>query len=317
MKLDKILNDISDDITSNVGVSTEDILSQQVQTVPEFVINTKSLDPSIINKINTLFSIGVMRKQLDNMSKADYAIAQEIFTMLPEVTVGIRAKLTTAPSLINKDILSNLLKTEKEKNIGLYTDLRLNLDGYINDLEANKVNIENTVKCLNEVVEEIKIHKERLTSNPPIIVGRNLHEDKYANYNILTEKVSVLAYEVSDSDSSYPKYIGVLNNKFIKLEGSFSNYLPIIHSHPYTSLSSIFEDIVINLNVAKDKESRLTDIVEFHNFVKTNQEVDTNEINNIIQELNEHLMFFKKMFDVINTPDNVIELTKDLYTFLD
>lgn len=208
MSIHDLLNDINDGVIdlgkdqANLETSLEG--AKEITPVAgNLKINLAKLDTSLIDKFNNLYRVCVLRKALSKVSKVDRSIAVEAMATLPNHNPINEAKLTSAPSAINKKILDEIVFTGKDE---MPPDLHI----YLMETYTlfNEQFIDEIRTFLNFIVEyndslRTKINDKIKTA---IIMSGNV------SYNLITADLIEL-HGLDDTQLEYPKYSGELDKR--------------------------------------------------------------------------------------------------------
>lgn len=320
MSLNQILDDIKGDV-GNQHVSTEEVTI----TPPKestFKVSASNLNKSVLDKFNTLYQTLTAKDAVYKLTKVDYKIAQEVFTMLPQIAETEKAKITSYPSTMNKDILAGVL----EKVDNSMPDEILNMFREIREqIVGNADNINNVVEGVAIYGETCKQAIERFTANRPIVIVDKESRD------LFTEDMFRNSW-IDDTQLDYDKYANKLSTMFKGLvedptlatfityradpvEGAAISRYPEISlfglcekiSHLKDVLSSersFIENYLSSLDMALDQEVKA---------VTANSSYLVNNANAAIEALG----FFKMSHDILEMDDQFFEKTKKLIEFID
>ena len=208
MSIHDLLNDINDGVIdlgkdqANLETSLEG--AKEITPVAgNLKINLAKLDTSLIDKFNNLYRVCVLRKALSKVSKVDRSIAVEAMATLPNHNPINEAKLTSAPSAINKKILDEIVFTGKDE---MPPDLHI----YLTETYTlfNERFIDEIRTFLNFIVE----YNDRLRTiinekiKTAIVMSGNV------SYNLITTDLIDL-HNLDDTQLEYPKYSGELDKR--------------------------------------------------------------------------------------------------------
>ena len=200
------LNQILDDIKGDVGdqhVSTENItlIPPKEST---FKVPALNLNKGVLDKFNTLYQTLTTKDAVYKLSKVDFKIAQEVFTMLPDVAKTEAAKITSYPSVMNKDILEDVLDkvsdTMPDEILAIFRDLSVQ----IKDNADNIMTVVNGVTIYGKICEQAI---ERFTTNRPIVIVDKESRD-------LFQEDMYRCSWIDDTQLDYDKYVNKLSTMF-------------------------------------------------------------------------------------------------------
>ena len=114
MSVSDILDEIKEDVVPGDDLSLENI-TVIVKPKPDIKVTTSVINRATVEKFNTLYNKLVKRQLVEKLDKLEVRVAHEVFTMLPDVSKTEYAKLTSAPSTINKNIVQKALSDVSDK----------------------------------------------------------------------------------------------------------------------------------------------------------------------------------------------------------
>lgn len=318
MSLDNILADIKDDVTS-IDIATEGLINttESFNTANKdstyTVINLKceQLSQEFRDKLSKFYNLVSIKNNIDKLSRVDRSIATEVFTMLPDLSKVEEAKLTSSPSVINKEILSNVLNTKI--NYTVIDELNEKINPIKEEIEENRSNINFIKEYLLNFKEVTANDYSRLLDTPPIVI---INKD---SINLLTCSIRDIAY--NNVLVNYNKYDtdAILAKKYLDLykDNTLQDYFN--SDIKQISLQQIYQKLISDLDSIEYKTKLFDEFINLTSELKADNEVSSKLLN--IAEgsdvVIEYLKWFKTMFAIVNTQDNFIEKTKDLLAFLD
>lgn len=212
MAIHDLLNDINDGITGNVnpelesnreGVLGLEGAKEIVQVTGNVKLNLSKLDNNIIDKFNTLYSRCLIRKALQGAKKVDRGVVLEAMATLPANSTVNQAKLTTAPSAINKKILDEIVFSEKD-------EVPADLHTFI--IDTLKVLNDGTVKELDDLLLFITEYSGRVREQLNNKIKTSIVMNGNQSVNLLAEDIITIT-SIDDTKLMYPKYEGELNKR--------------------------------------------------------------------------------------------------------
>ena len=320
MSLSAILDDIQDNVT-NVHVSTEHVVLTQ-QNESTFQVATPNLNKDILSKFNTLYQTLTAKNTIYPLNKVDYRIAQEVFTMLPDIHKTEQAKLTSTPSAINKDILQGVLAnvpdTMPEEILAMFREI-------LDQIRSNGDNILNVVEAVKAYGELCKAKSDWFSTNRPLVIANRESVD------LFQEDLLRCSY-IDDTQLEYPKYSGELSKKFeaLAMDPTLTTFLTYrsnpeegkaVPRYPEISLFGVCEKIIHLKDVLQSEQDFLANYVgsldsalnEEVKAVTANSSYLVNNATGVMDSLN----FFKMLHDILAQDDQFFEKTKNLLEFLD
>lgn len=320
MSLNQILDDIQGDV-NNVHVSAENaVLNQQKEST--FKVPSANLNKNVLDKFNTLYHTLTAKDTVYQLNKVDFKIAQEVFTMLPDVHKTEQAKITSHPSVINKDILEGVLKnvsnTMPDEILTVFRDImeqiRQNADAIVRVVDG--------VAVYGQICEQAI---ERFTKNRPMVIVDKESRD------LFQEDLFRCSY-IDDTQLDYDKYSNKLSKMFEDLvkDPTLTTFLTyrskpeegaVVPRFPEISLFGLCDKIIHLKDVLQSERSHLESYVssldmaltEEVKAVTANSSYLVNNANGVIDSLN----FFKMLHDILEMDDQFFEKTKKLIEFLD
>ena len=210
MSLSDHLDDILDDNTNEEDLGLESIRIKRVTS--NFVRDnatsrtTVKVDDNFSRKLNILYDALHIKKVVQKLEVVDYPMALEAMTGMEDPVI-LRAKLTKAPSIINKALVVSELDNVTEDLPTEYIE-RLS---ELNELyEETSYVRENLAKSLESLATSFLVEINRLSSTPPMVISEG------ASINLYTSPL-VKVCSVDDSELMYDKYSGKLTHRFHKL----------------------------------------------------------------------------------------------------
>lgn len=318
MSLNQILNELQDDVTN---ISTEQIQLSQTQD-SKFKLNSTNLDKKVIDKFNILYNVITTKKAIYPLSKVDFKIAQEVFTMLPEITKTDQAKITSYPSTINKNVINGILQNVNEN---VPEEMVSSLKDISKEIINNAENIDTVIELVKSYVDICGIEDKRLTENKPIVI------DSEGSVNLFQEDLMKCSY-INDENLHYVKYSGKLSEMYRNLAfdptlSTFLNYgmdAPdgtVIARIPEVSLQILCERVI---NLQNEVINNRAILITFQQDIEKYSMQEVIQFNeNIIYHINninlviDVLKRFKMLFDILDNKENFFEKMKNLLQFLD
>lgn len=320
MSLNQILDDIQGDV-NNVHVSAENAVVKQ-QKESTFKVPASSLNKNVLDKFNTLYQALTAKNTIYPLNKVDYKIAQEVFTMLPEVDKVEQAKITSFPSTINKNILDNVLQNVSDTMPDEILAAFREISEQIKDNADRIVGVVDGVEVYGNVCKDAI---DRFTNRRPIVIVDKESRD------LFQEDLFRCAW-IDDTQLDYAKYANKLSTMFRNLveDPTLTTYLTY-RSNPEEGVA-VSRYPEINLHGLCEKIAHLKDVLQserdsLQNYLGSldmalNEEVKAvtanstylvNNANGVIDSLN----FFKMLHDILDMDDQFFEKTKQLLEFLD
>lgn len=327
MSLSDALNEIKED-AQNIEV---ELATENIQTVvnndSKFKFNLDMFDKKVIDKFNNLYQKLSLKESVKCLNKIDYKIAQEVFTMIDDVSKAEQAKLTTYPSILNKEVLDRVLSDVVDEVpddvVGIITK-------FITEIEDN-------LTCIDEVRKTISIYSNKFTdldkklvSNKPIVIY-----DKNS-YNLYTDKLLDLLH-IDDTKIDYDKFSGILIEKYDSLSNDstlekFFNYYELENKEvdegsvtlktSYTlSLSDIVNGVIgLNYILDGDVESLLEYIDSARSFIGMDIKHFDITATDLISNLDKNINVVKRLqmlHSIVETKNNFIEKVDEILTLID
>lgn len=240
-------------------------------------------------KFNNLYELYVIQKEIKNSKVVDYRYAQEVFTMLPLMMQKEKAKVTTTPSVMNKELIDSIVSKELE-NADL-SDIKEKVDYYLELINEYEVELSQSYRALLIHVKKYLIlfekHK-RLNTHLNVrkevdgeihyesisLVNTYLNELMYANTDEgLRASLSLLA-QIDFNNFSTFFDINVYENTLEDLYVKFKEFLKILEEEDKTieSFREIAHGIdnydTAHIEVINEIQSRLDKVAQALNLFK-------------------------------------------------
>jgi len=321
MSLDQILSALRDGVTKRAVQHTASLSETPPSlSTPSFSIESACLEQSVVEKVNNLYDLSMIAKTIHNTSKVDYNVAQEVFTMLPDTSIADRAKVTAAPSIINKEILENILKTQTGEYTLISYQLKTEIDKTIKDITENLYHMTEVKSYLESFLTQVQPDTDRLTGAAPIVICEG------KTYNLFTRPVYNIYMEVNDRVLDYAKYSDTLNIQYYNIlqDDTFKKYvLEIVPKGSIESMSLL--DFVGSVRGTLERidlkmgefDSRLEKYESLKGAVEKEVTQGVVSLVNSTELIYLDLLFFKVLHDMVHTPDNVFDKVVTLLKFLD
>ncbi len=208
MSVLEILDDIKEGISDQEVEPNDSISQEHVKDIHTFTtainFNVKRLDTTVEEKFNQLYKRCVLKKTLSKLTKVDKSTAMEAMAALPAYNKVHEAKLTSAPSAINKKILDEVIFSENDQ-------IPPDLFSFINET----LSIFNTEKMdkVKQITDNIEVELQSIREQVANKYKTALVIYDNTSYNLLSDDLFVLSYEVKDTELDYPPYGNALNDK--------------------------------------------------------------------------------------------------------
>ena len=331
MSLDAILDDLQSDLPNSEEVKALEEITLSSSTnnsTPEsqFKLDSSVLNKGVLNKFNTLYQQLTLKKTINSLVKVDLRIAQEVFTMLPELDSNTQAKVTSYPSVMNKQVLASVLDSVTDE---LPIETKHMLQDFLATVKDNQNNIErveDVLQTYNEICNEETIRLNKVS--PVIIANKN-------SYNLFTCKMKELLW-INDSELEYKKYEDTLIKQYNDLvyDDGLKTFLSFYDTSEKTeeettenkpkfdlSLMDLCTRVSNTYQIVSSSLERLNsyigrvEVIILADEVKVNDEV--NEVVNLLPEYMGNLSHLKMLFDIVTNENNFIEKLVKLLKFID
>lgn len=328
-----------EEIKGNITFSNEAINLNnnhiQIQDIVVSIPETKkysinSIDSKTKERLINFLNLVMYNNTISSMNKVDKKIATEVFTMIPNISKETEAKLTSFPSLINKEIVEKVLNTELSNNISV--DIIEKLNNNISLLKEVKCKVEDLKNYLTEFSINLENKIEKLTKNPLLIVTRLNEPKKENDITIYTETLNViespifkLAY-LDNNNLDYnkfrenklsDKYYNIYNNtnldillnlcshynQYNKDSISLKDINEIVKHIVFKELNNInklIEDYILELNKIKERKeinSNLLEIINLNEVIINKLEI-VNKLNEIYLNSNNIFKEVEKLIEI-------------------
>lgn len=331
MSLGDILDDIQSDVSNietpeNGGIATENVVIMDAKRNGQ-QFSVQRFSKETLDKVNNMFNLLTLKKNIAGLPRVDRGIALEMFTMLPEAGRVEQAKLTSAPSIINKEIMDKVFNANIEHKLSLDVtdklyDLRDLIENHLPMVEL----INNYLQAFNSTVET---KAEVFKNAPPTVVEYKAYEAEENKpdtrmVDLYKEKMDVILH-MDDSKMEYEKYNGKLIALFdaVYYDQTLTDlyntavYLPVKSELTLDSIVQVGKSTVENVNRYKQDLERYISGLNAVQRQETELNSETIEFINGYEEMAMKLETIGRLKAIIETKDNVFERTATLIEFID
>jgi len=331
MSLGEILNDLNKDtpniVPSFENANLENIVITDIKKNGELV-NIHHFSKETLERVNNMFNLITLKQNVSSMPRVERSVVMEIFTMIPDVGKVEEAKLTAAPSLINKEIMDRIFTSSIKNKISADVIDKLdNIKGLIETHIPMIDTLVNYFKTFNSTVEgKVEIFKKV----PPMVVNfkkysREGEDNGDRNVNLFTEKFDVIT-DLDDTKLEYPKYANKLvrmytdiyRNETLKTLQKCQVYVPKMVE---VSLASVVQSGVSLISTLSDNyrtelEQYLTGLssMRLHD---AELNLETIKFINGYEYIAVILETIGRLKSIIETKDNCFDKTAELIEFID
>ena len=329
MGLGEVLDDIKDNVTNIEleNIATENIEINEVKiNGQQFNINRFSKET--LQKVNNMFNLFVIKNNIKDEPRLDRSVALEVFTMLPEVSNVEQAKLTTAPSIMNKEIVEKVFNSNLDGKLSL--DVCEKLYEVQQHIEDALPKLDNILQYLVSFKTLVSAKAETLANNPPLVIECKYGcysedgENQNSNVNLYTEKLDTIV-RLDDTKMEYPKYAEKLTSMYADVYHNETLRTLSESNLIYTSLAELsLQTFVTSVNALIDSVNRYK--TDFESYISGLKSIDLKEVelnHDVINYINGHdgiaygLEVIGKLNNVIETKDNVFDKAAELIAFID
>lgn len=325
MSLSEILDDLNKD-TANINTSLENITITEIKKNGN-QISIQCFPKETIQKITNMFNLITLKKNIEELPRIDRNVALEVFAMLPNVDKAEQAKLTTVPSIINKEIIDSVFNTNIEYKISI------DVVDKLHDLECL---IKNHLPMIDVLVNYFKTFKstvegkvEVFKNTPPMVTEFKAcalkdEDNGIRNIDLYTERFEIIS-RLDDTKLEYPKYAKRLNNMIadiyynetLKILYECHIYVPPLVELSLAYMVQVGYSIIDTMNYYREDLNRyLSDLS-----VIRKQEVELNtetiKLINGYEPMVIKLETIGRLKNIIETKDNCFDKTAELVEFLD
>lgn len=334
MSLEQALNDLNSDVDN---ISIENVLinsnvnnnsnNSPAISDPNIFITNKKFSNTTINKIDELMQLCSLQGSCIKVNRLEFKIAQEVFTMLPELVTPIDvAKLTQNPSESNKVMVDKVLNSSITENLTSVSDeLRNNsieLGIIFETIKNNDLpTLLNFIRNFNEVNQ---VNYDKLLGSNHLVMT-----DKTTTVDLINASMLLLS-ELNDSDIDYEKYQYKLRNKFNTVYGNPDFTTLCSFRGDVTEISILFLinylkslDITINTKVTIIEETiALLNKVSYNPDILS-ESLKSTSVSEIMMNYNLAIDMIKNIKDlaaVVNNSDEntaLFSLIQKLLEFID
>lgn len=331
MSLGDILDGIQDNVI-NIETPEDGNIAAEGVVIMDAKKNSQQfsvqrLSKETLEKVNTMFNLLVLKNNVANMPRVDRGIAMEVFTMLPDIGKVEQAKLTSAPSIINKELMDKVFNANIENKLSLDISDKL-YD--LKDLIEKHIPMIDVLVTYFHAFTAMVIDKTEIFKNvPPTVVEYKAFVSQEQNQenrlvDLYTEKMDVII-KIDDSKLEYEKYNGVLIGKFYDIYSSATLddlynsgiYLPMKNELSLSGLVQYGKTVIENLSNYKDNLQRYYDGLTSIQRQETELNAETIEFINGYDDMAFKLEVIGRLKAITETKDNCFDKTAELIEFLD
>lgn len=319
MSLSAILDDVPENTPPDQTVISSEDLSVRIKMTTKPASVVSPINKATVAKFNLLYSKIVNKDLISKMTKVDHKLATEVFTMLPEASIVEQAKMTSAPSAINREVilkaLDNVQDVAPEDAVQMLGDLRDTLTAIVPLYHSVCEKLETITKNNAE-------HVKRLSDAPAIVMVDN------EAHNLLTTKISRLSY-LDDTSMEYPKYANALSKKFhsLMVDETFAELYRRLYP---TNQSAYVADLTLMEVVELISATRLgitgnrANLETYAGQLEVYLGSDTKDVYergsrlvNDAESAMETAAFVQMIDQILSQPGNFIDQVTELLTFID
>lgn len=331
MSLGDILDYIKDNVT-NVETPDDGAIAAENVVITDARKNgqqfsVQRFSKETLEKVNNMFNLLVLKNNIASMPRVDRGIAMEVFTMLPEVGKVEQAKLTSAPSVINKELMDKVFNANIEHKLSL--DISDKLYDLKDLIEKHLPMVEVLVNYFQAFTSMVSDKAEVFKNVPPTVVEYKAFVSQEQNQenrlvDLYTEKMDVILH-MDDSKLEYEKYNGVLIDMFSAIYYSETlndlyntvSYLPAKNEISLAGLVQYGKTAIENLNRYKEDLERYYSGLTAVQRQETELNAETIEFINGYDDMAFKLEVIGRLKAIIETKDNCFDKTAELISFLD
>lgn len=331
MSLGAILDDIKDDVTNietpeDGAIATENVvITDAKKNGQQFSVQRFSKET--LEKVNTMFNLLTLKNNISGMPRVDRGIALEMFTMIPNAGKTEQAKLTSSPSIINKEIMDKVFNANIEHKLSLdVSDKLYDLERLIED---HLPMIDTLVNYFETFKSAVESKAEVFKNAPPMVLEfkayiREGEDNGTRNIDLYTEKFDVIT-RLDDTKLEYPKYAEKLTNMYSDIyysETLKTLYESWIYVPPLAELSlagmvQAGRGAIDTLNRYREDLNRYLSGL----FSVRKQEAELNsetiEFINGYEDMAVKLETIGRLKSIVETKDNCFDKTAELVEFID
>ena len=320
MSVSDILDEIKEDVVPGDDLSLENI-TVIVKPKPDIKVTTSVINRTTVEKFNTLYNKLVKRQLVEKLDKLEVRVAHEVFTMLPDVSKTEYAKLTSAPSTINKNIVQKALSDVSDKTP---EDAITMLKEFSLEIETSLAHVDEVANGLAAYAGLFYTRDKDLTQKPAIII------ENRTDKNLYTEQIGDLAY-VADTTLDYPKYSGVLAKKYEQLMkddtlGVFLSFFSQEHKQ-HNNYGKSLENLVravLDVEAFFRFDALRNKLFAYHGeltrYLNSGEAPQIEPGYNIVNDAEQHvqsLAMVNMLHGILHVENNFLEKMKDLLEFID
>lgn len=330
MSLGDVLDDLNKDVTnidtSDTNIAIENVVITDVKKDGN-QFNIQRFSKETLERVNNMFNLITLKENVQAMPRIDRGVALEVFTMLPDVGKVEQAKLTTAPSIINKEIMDRVFNSNIQHKLSLdVVDKLYDLKALIENHLPYIDNLSNYFETFKSSVEaKIEVFK----NVPPMVVEYKAYvaegeENATRNIDLYTEKFDTII-RLNDEKLEYPKYAGTLVNQFSDIFYSdtlnslyqCAVYLPPQGELSLSGMVQAGRSMIDNLKRIKEDLNRYLNGLTAVQREEAELNAETIDFINGYEDMAAKLESIGRLKAIIETKDNCFDRTAALVEFLD
>lgn len=315
MSLSSILDELQDGVQP---IATE-FVTLSVPKGSPVQPNTQQFDRKVLDKFNVLYNKLVMKQTVGAMVKLDRKIAQEVFTMLPELDPIEQGKLTSFPSVVNRDVTLKALD-------GVSDELPEDVLGMLKDVAAQAqsqaADLAEVLRVITDSAGALQEQVQRLSARRPLVIVNKTSRD------LLSDPLGDLSY-MDDTALDYPKYAGVLCQRLRDLasDPSLIDFLQFyepskqIYSAMDLSLQAIVDKVLgVHTTLASTVSDFEASLAALKALVDGSGAVVDERASEVIAgvgRLLDTMNYFAMLHTLVHTENNFLVKLQELLVFLD
>lgn len=315
MGLDSVLSDLTNDV---VAISSQEskidtkVLNNTEDDVPTSIpkISTES-----INEVTRKYNLFILYNNIKDKERLDKSLAIEAFSLIPNLSNYDGNRLTSNPSITNREIVDRVIKTDLSKCIDIEViQTAYRIKDYVTQTTELGTHI---VSYFTTVSDSIKNKLHALKDNHALILDSNGNR-----YNLLDDKI-IDILRIDDTDIYYDKYSKKLISKY---------------SDIYYNINDIMSYVRYDVNLTNVTLKDLANFINTQSVVIPNMIKTLTEYCNQLNEIDCHRVIMdsftysrlteyndiaskieriNSLYKVISVKDNVVDKIAQLVLFID
>ena len=246
-------------------------------------------------QFDTLRNLYLVDKVLKQTTHTDFSIANEVFTMLPLYEEKVKGKLTSTPSKINHELISDIVETEL-KNFDI-SEIKTLVDEILEYISNNHKEMLRSYKEFIVVSMFIIQKVEELQAKPQTLIAKT-PEGSPVIVSIIETPFENFSYYVYGEDDELIKSI-------VK-SVDFSKFNDLAEICPDNTLTDIKIKLEMLVTIYSKYDQAVSSFISSIHAIDDFSTIDLEKANEIMEFINttiKAITAFKKLHEFMTSPD--------------